>query len=253
MRCLGRTPSRRDPRTLRLARYLDSRLPSPPLARDWGRRMTRPWGAMRNHEIGCCTIAGLAHLLQLWTVNSSKPGGQIVSVRDAAVVEAYSAISGYRPGDPSTDRGASMIDALNHWRNVGVDGHKITAYARVDHRNRDQVMIAANLFGGLYVGANLPAAARGAAVWSVPRSVGGKLDGDHAPGTWGPHAMTLAAYDRSSVWFVTWGMLIRASWPWVFEYVDEVYAVLGPAWADGEPAPHGFAFDELRDDLARIG
>ena len=39
---------------------------------------------------------------------------------------------GFRPGDPSTDRGAYALDVLNYWRQSGIAGHRIAAYAAVD-------------------------------------------------------------------------------------------------------------------------
>jgi len=50
-----------------------------------------------NDTIGDCTCAAAGHMIEAWTALAS---GKTVTVTTAAVVKAYSAISGYRRPTP---------------------------------------------------------------------------------------------------------------------------------------------------------
>jgi hypothetical protein len=111
---LGRCAPRRDPRTLKLARYIP-KLPGHPPAKNWGISVPA-WGMMANDVLGDCTCASAGHIIMLHTAARGAP----VKVADEDVIAAYSAIGGYKPGDPSTDNGAVELDALNYWRKTGI-------------------------------------------------------------------------------------------------------------------------------------
>jgi len=79
---LGKKPRRYDRRTLRLARYLTPALPPPPPAVTNSENVTS-WGMMLNgpnnygqgipsEGLGDCTIAGVAHAIQVWTLAQGK-------------------------------------------------------------------------------------------------------------------------------------------------------------------------------------
>ncbi len=75
---LGKLAARRDPRTLRLARYLAPALPPPPAQVDYTCGV-KDWGMMLNDRLGCCTIAAVGHAVQAWRLNaggSQAPGTQ---------------------------------------------------------------------------------------------------------------------------------------------------------------------------------
>jgi hypothetical protein len=243
LRCLGKAPKRHDPRTLRLATLLKADLPSAPEVRDWTGPMGASFGMMRNDAIGDCTCAGAGHLIQCWTSNS----GVENTISDDDVVSAYSAITGYTPSDPSTDKGAVLLDVLNAWRQTGIGGHQIGAYVLVDHTNHDEVKLALDLFGGLYTGAMLPASAQGmvGGTWNDVRS-------DDA-GSWGGHCMAALAYDAAGVIYATWGARQRATWSWFDAYADEVYAIVSADWVTGaKSAPSGFDLAALQQYLAEL-
>lgn len=246
---LGKLPSRHDPRTLKMAKYLTGPVEPAPSSRAWSPSWLK-WRMYLNDKIGCCTIAAQGHITQVW---GAATGFNDVGPTEAEVVEAYSAVSGYTPSDPLTDRGANMIDALNHWRKVGVGGHKIHSYVKIDSGDKSQIMAAINLFGAVYVGAQLPSVCRGRPIWTAPANKH-MHEEQWRIGSWGGHAMASHGYTGSGVFLTTWGETIHASWQWIIDYVDEMYAVLGPEWVDvGRPSPGGFTLEALREDLARLG
>lgn len=246
-RKLGKLAPRHDLRTIHFANLLTPALPVSPPARDWLYGMPTDLGMMANDAVGDCGFASQAHAIQSWSFNQT---GEIFTPPTADVLAAYSHCTGYDPADPSTDRGVVMLDALNSWRNYGISGRKIGAYAKVDHHNVDHVKAALNLFGGVYLGANLPLSAQKDGPWFAPA---GPLVGDDAPGGWGGHCMWMASYDRDLVTFVTWGRRQTADWQWVLDYVDEMYAPVSVDWVTGaQPAPNGFDVTRLNAALSML-
>lgn len=241
---LGKRAARHDPRTLRLASFLTP-LPVPPPRIDWSLGVN-DWGTMQNDAIGDCTIAAAGHMIQAWTTNN---GAELV-LPDSTIVAEYSAITGYVPGDESTDNGAVELDVLNYWRKTGIGGHKIAGYVSLTPKNRDHVRLSVDLLGGCYLGISLPKTILDQEMWTVPES--GPV-GDAAPGSLGGHAVPVVNYGPAGIVIVTWGKLVTMTWEFFNEYVDEAYGILSPDWADGtKTAPSGFDFATLQQDLKAI-
>ena len=175
---------------------------------------------MLNDQLGDCTCAAVGHSIQLLTTSST---GVEFTPPDSAILELYKKVSGYNPNDPSTDCGAVEIDVLNEWRQSGLCGHTISAYAAVTPSNINHVKLAIQLFGFLYVGLALPKNAEDQdGTWTVvagPDAVAGSLGG---------HAVIAVDYDADGVTFITWGQLKKATWAWWNAYCDEAYAVISP-------------------------
>jgi hypothetical protein len=245
--CLGRIPSREDLRTFKLSRYLEPRAyPAPPPARDWSGRTRYTWSL--NDRIGCCTITGLVHLAQA----HAAANGETITIEDADVLKAYSAISGY-DGTPATDRGAQMIDALVHARREGIGGWKIGAFVRVDAHDYFELRAAINLFGGVYVGADLPRRIREQGdAWELPPI--NQREDDDAPNSLGGHAFAVLGYDRLQLHALPWITPTTIGNAWADLYVSEAWAFIDQRWVTGErPAPNGLDLERLRGDLAAIG
>lgn len=248
---LGKLPVKHDRRTLRLARYLTGPLPVAPRIVDWTPPGVTDWGEMENDRYGCCAFAAPGHQVQAWT--GSQIGGSEVTISDADVLAAYSAVTGFNPSDPSTDNGAAMLDVCKYWRNAGIGGHKILAFVAVNPTNLDHVKLAAYLFGGLYAGFSLPQSAsdqldRGEA-WDVASGP------DAQPGSWGGHAVyipTVGVLDpgAASIDCVTWGRRQAITPEFFLTYADELYAILSQDWATTiGKCPNGFDLGALQADL----
>lgn len=246
---LGRVPSREDGRTLRLSRYIATGarpFAAPPPARDW--TGSQRYSYYLNDRLGCCTITGLAHLAQAHAAQHGEP----IEIVDADIEEAYRAVGGY-DGTPATDRGAQMIDALVYAKHIGIGPWKIGAFVRVDLDDPIEVRAAINLFGGLYLGADLPRriTTQGTAWELVPFNARTR---DDAPRSLGGHAFTVTGYDRRHLRALPWIIPTTVSNAWLSLYGEEAWAVISESWVSGErPAPHGFDVERLRDDLAGIG
>lgn len=248
---LGRSaPSPKDPRDLRMASVLERGYrdySAPPLARDWTAMPNYP--SLMNDRLGCCTITAIGHLMQTWAANSSDPVPQF---SDRDIVEAYSGAQGYVNGDPSTDRGGQMINALTWTRKIGLGGLKIGAYVRVDVYDQMELEAAINLFGGIYVGARLPRRILTQDNWELRAS--DKMTDDDDPGSLGGHAFAILGYDRHHLRCLPWRDPVYASIEWVKLYVDEAWAIVDERWVTGERvAPNGFSLERLGVSLRAIG
>lgn len=244
-RKLGKHQPRIDERTLPFSAYLTSALPPIPQSKDWATKIPS-WPMYLNDQLGDCVIAAAAHDIQQWTWYASKYS----SLTDAQVLAAYEAVGGYVPGNPSTDNGCAMLDALNYWRNTGMGGHQIAGYVSVNPRLLTEVKQAISLFGNCYVGVQLPVSAQNQTFWSVPAE---GLTGDGAPGSWGGHCVPLVAYGPSTFCCVTWGALLRMSHTFLLDYCDEAYAIVTQDWIDAKgKSPSGFNIAQLQTDLDQL-
>lgn len=246
---LGKLAVRYDTRTMHMADYVNLRsMPANPPARDWTEGMPADLGMMLNDQIGDCAYAAPGHMVQVWTANR----GAMVTLADSAIEKAYEA-TGYRPGQPQTDNGSVMLDVCKQWRTDGIGGHKVGAFVKVDHRDQEHVRAAINLFGGVYVGANLPQRAQMQLQFNATWDVRGTLHGVDSPGSWGGHAMGCGTYDRNGPTLLTWGKRQAATWSWWLAYVDECYALVSMDWVSGAAlAPSGVDVAGLNAALERI-
>jgi hypothetical protein len=240
---LGKLPVRTDVRTLSLGRYVDgARLPSPPDAFDETSGVDS-WPMYRNDRIGDCTIAAAAHMIEAWT---SAGRGHAVEVPERAVLDAFDRV---KLTDPFTgEEGAVELDVLRYWRATGIGGHRIGAYARVAVHDQQLVETAAWLFGGLYIGLQMPLTANAQEVWDWT----GSLSGPARPGSWGGHAVDVVRYDRNGLTVVTWGRLQELTWSFWNRYCDEAYCILSDDFLEKGNAPNGFDLAALEADLALV-
>ena len=240
---LGRKAIKTDSRTLKLASYMQPTLPPPPKAADWTKNVT-DWGMMLNDQLGDCTIAGVGHAVQVWTVNN----GSMVTVSDAVVEKYYESWDGYKPNDPASDRGGIELDVLNLWRKKGFNRHKLMGFTSASVANLTEVRQAIALFGGVYIGLSLPLSAQSQDVWDVLPNGGASAE----KGRWGGHCVFVPKYDQKGFTCVTWGALKAMTTAFWKAYCDETYVLLGADWVGAQGAPAGFSLEQLQADLKAI-
>lgn len=214
---LGKLPAQPARPHLKLA-CLSVTLPDPPASVDRYSDVGF-WPMYDNDRYGDCVEAGLGHHEQ----QISRYGqGVTVTVPDAAVLAAYTAITGFDPRDPNTDQGTVVQDALSWWRKgFGLAGHTITAYAAVDLASPIEIKQAMAIFGAVGIGFAFPAYAMGefnaGKPWEVQRA-NAKIQGGHY--------VLAVGYDPSYVYTITWGATQRMSWAFFRKYVDEAWVVI---------------------------
>jgi hypothetical protein len=240
---LGKLPVRTDVRTLSLARYIDSALlPSPPDAFDETSGVDS-WPMYANDRIGDCTTAAAAHMIEAWTAAGR---GQPVELSEGAVLDAFEHV---KRTDPFTgEEGAIELEVLRYWRANGIGMHRIGAYARIAVHDQRLVRTASWLFGGLYIGLQMPLTAHAQPVWDWT----GSLAGPARPGSWGGHAVDVVRYDKNGLTVVTWGRLQELTWSFWDRYCDEAYCILSDDFLQKGSAPNGFDLAALQADLALV-
>lgn len=242
---LGRKAVQTDSRTLQLAKYLPSTLPPPPTSIDWTKGVTS-FGAMLNDTLGDCTIAGLGHAIQIWTLNASTE----VTLPDSNILQYYEWWDGYVDGNPATDQGGVEIVVLKHFLNHTFQGYQLKAFAAASLSNHTEVMQSVSLFGGAYIGLLVPNYIMNTdnppAVWDVP-TVGDDTGID------GGHCVWLVGYTATGPTFVSWGGVYTMTWAFWDAYVDENWALVSPTFiAANGVSPSDFDMAQLEADLALI-
>jgi len=240
---LGKLPVRADVRTLHIARYIDrAKLPTPPPALDLTDQVAE-WPMYANDRVGDCTVAAAGHMIEAWTAESR---GRPLEVTERAVLAAFDHV---KQIDPLTgEDGAVVLDVLRYWRREGIARHRIGAYAQVPVHDHFLTQSCAWLFGGLYMGVQLPLTAQDQPVWDWT----GSLDGPARPGSWGGHAVDLVRYAQDGLTVVTWGRLQDVTWDFWDRYCDEVYAILSRDFLAHGRAPNGFDRAALEADLKLV-
>ena len=201
--------------------------------------------------------------MQAWTANA----GTELTVPDSAILNYYEKWDGYNPADPSTDLGGVELDVLNHWRQQSFNGQTLDAYVAIDAGTRapgpgtgenpsppplpsiPDVATSIWLFGGAYIGVELPISAQNQDIWDVPVHPGP----DDEPGSWGGHAIYIVAYDQNTLTCITWGQLKKMTWAWFAKYCSEAYALVSKVWIEASGiAPSGFDLAMLESDLRAV-
>ena len=239
---LGRKAIKTDSRTLSLGNYLTSALPPPPAAVDWTKGITS-WGMMLNDTLGCCTIAGVGHAIQVFTANT----GSTVTVPDPTILSYYEQWDGYVPGS-GEGSGGIELDVLNDWQKSGFAGNSLLAFADPKITRLEEIRQSIAIFGGVYIGLNLPMTAQNQAVWDVVPNGGANAK----PGSWSGHCVFVPKYDDNGFTCITWGELQVMTLAFWKEYCDEAHTLLSPDWLSAKGAPSGFDQAQLEADLKAI-
>jgi hypothetical protein len=234
-----------DPERLKLIpplhRYLY--LPPAPPSADWSKGITN-FGMMLNDSLGDCTIAAVAHAIQIFSANASTE----VTVPDSTVLEFYEKWDGYVNGDPSTDNGGVELDVLASWKSQTFAGHVLDAYADPPLKKIGQIRSAINLFGGLYIGLEVPNY-----VMNSLTSPGSVWDVQADDGIAGGHAVFVHGYDQSSFKFISWGGIYSMTNRFWKKYVDEAHALISADFINAQGFdPQGLNLSQLQTDLAQL-
>jgi hypothetical protein len=239
---LGRKAKVTDSRTLALKDYLT--LPAIPESRDWTNGVTS-WEMLGNDTLGDCTCAAVGHAVQVWTLNASTE----FPVTTAEVINIYEKWCGYSPNNPASDQGGIPLNVLKDWKTQGFVGHDITAFVSVDPSNLQEVRAAIDLFGGVYIGLELPIVSQTQTnTWYLVPGGGPNTE----PGSWGGHCVFVPAYEPTQFKCITWGKNMNITNGFWNKYVDEAYAVLGVDWLVNGTAPNGLDLAALQADLTLL-
>jgi len=236
---------------LKLSNYIHAELANPPAA------ISRPhpgfqWGMLANDKIGDCVIAMMLHSIEDFHLDAGTPPPAFT---DADAISIYSAITGYNPNDPSSDRGTDEGAAMRYWEHPGLQStdngsHTIIATVAVDPSNLNECRIAIDEFVDLQIGIALPISAQRQTEWMV---VGDGKTGHSAPGSWGGHGIPYREYDAETFKCVTWGADLLLTVPFHQDYAQEAHVVVTQEMLNKQGVgPSGVAWDELIADIKAL-
>lgn len=241
---LGKLAPKHNDKTLLFSKYLKADAPPPPPEKAFYEYAVDPSAILMygNDTVGDCTCAAVAHYIILATAHT----GKVFFPDPADVMKMYSAISGYDPVTGANDDGCAMTDVLNFWQTVGLSGHKILGWAKLDYTNLTALHQGIELFGANYVGVNLPASAQDQFEqkknWEFVKK--SPIEGGHC--------ILETGFGSDGSNYQTWGKGDqKASNAWSAAYRDEAYIVLTQDWinqASGLAANH-LNMDALQADL----
>ncbi len=212
----GATLSRHDERTISYkavakALALVDPLRVPPFHYD-ARPAKATWRVLGNDRYGCCTFAGIVRIMINNAVRRHRP---VPAISDDDVIKAYLDSTG------GEDRGQMPINALNYMRNVGINGYKVAAFARVDTFDVYERQSALSTFGSLYVCAGLPARLdedRDLRWELTPTELRTRSD---EPRSLGGHAYPVFGFQRGEEFAVPWTQEVTEEAAWTDHYREE--------------------------------
>ena len=234
-----------EPPALRFGDYLKL-AQLPPIPATFGHySLIQPhaWGMYLNDSIADCTIAGPIHAVMLWNAIADKK----VRFTNTDAREDYSAVSGYVPGDESTDNGADMVQVAKYWQKTGLrdaqaNRHKIVAYMSINPQRLDRLDAACYLFDavglGICVGHRDEVAFEQDQAWDWATQA-----------TDGYHYVPYVGKDENYRKVVTWGGLQDVGENWLTANLQEVVAMVSSEALVGGKSLEGFDMSALLDDL----
>lgn len=217
-----------------LGDYAQGKLPTPPAS------VAVPnvtWPMSGNDQYGDCTIAGVVHAAQAFAADV---GATYQVPVDPAVVQEYMELTG------GVDSGLAELDVLHQWASPGILGSQIDAYAPVTVSNLIELHQAIWLFGGCYVGVQLPQSApqqfESGQPWTV--EPGDSIEGGHC--------IFFAGYSPEYLYAITWGAVQPVTAAWWQTYGEEAWCVMPHQFDISAKTPTGIDVASLRADLALI-
>jgi hypothetical protein len=246
---LGKLPARHTCQ-LKLRDYIvPDKLPPLP-AGDFGHwPLVSDWQVLGNDTVGDCAIAEPYHALMQW----NRMADVTLPVDTPTVVKAYSAITGYNPKDPSSDRGSDLETVAEYWQNTGLTDaagkvHKIDAFLALEPGNMEELWYGIHLFGGAGIGVAFPKE------WMDAFKAGQPWTNVTSPDILGGHAIWAGGRKTGYVNVVTWGVNQLLSQDGYEQFNDETVVYLdSDMFADINGTDiDGFDWQQLQADIREL-
>lgn len=224
----GKLPARHDHRIASLHQH-QAALPPPPDSANWYANVPA-WGMLANDQVGDCVEAAVMH--QIYQNLCYTRPGEALAPTDVDTLGLYSAVTGYVPGNESTDQGTYVLGPggmMEYWHTHGVSYggrvDQVSAYLQVSTTRPVEWRQSISLFGSLLTGILVPTSI---AESSVVPPVWSDASGDIAGG----HEILLVGYETSpdGVLYdlVSWGNLYRATEAFLLAACDEMVVAYDP-------------------------
>lgn len=245
---LGKLPAKPEQVSFEFATYVNTtKLPTLPAVIGHQQLLPIDAGMLGNDQYGDCVWAGAAHETMLW---NEEAGKEVVFSR-SSVLSDYSAVTGFNPNEPDSDKGTDMSVAAKYRRQTGVVDstgarHKVDAYLKLNIKTTTQLKQALYLFGAVGIGIQFPDSAmtqfNNGKPWTVVK--GAQIEGGHY--------VPLVGFNKK-FYVVTWGRLQPVTAGFLTKYADEAIAYVSlEALAASGKSLEGFDKAQLEADLKAL-
>lgn len=193
-----------------------------------------------NDKYGDCTIAGIAHLIQIWNWLF---GRSLPVPGEAEIDSTYFRLTG------GGDTGLVEANVLKTFKTVGLFGQKIKLYAPIKVTNRTAIKQAIAFYGGVYLGILCPESAQRAFQRQLEtgKLVPWKYEGES---TEDGHCIVGIGFNEKGVECATWGGVVLVEWSFFDHYLEEAWAVLSQALVEKGEDTLGLDVQLLEADIA---
>lgn len=262
---LGGKPSPADHRDLTFSQFRDPEVAQITVPPRFGHRglseRRQPWGMMGNGPddtvqpgfggAGDCVLADGVHQTMLWNAEA----GRTIKFTGRNAIDAYSAVTGYVIGNPATDQGTNIRQALKWRRAVGIEDakgqrHKIGAFVALDVGNWAELMEAAFILSGISIGFDCPdylfQQFYAGQPWSVIPGQHNSIGGHDVP--------VVGRWSSTQVTCITWAKAQRMTRGFFEANTFEAWGVLSEEMVkDTGLTIDGFDLTALRQKIASYG
>ena len=255
---LGKKPARTQAKRLWLGDYINRSIVKVDSApnRDFGALgntlNSEVWtNVLGNDKFGDCFWAASFRALMAKAATEGRLPAMTWRQAAASVLTAYSMQTGFNLYLPETDQGTDALAGMNFLQNRGFylpDGtiHKIGSYVWVDPKDFEELIIAHNLFDGLYIGLEFPGSWEDAPVWDV---VTDAIEGGHEV-----IGESDVAISPEGIQINTWGTTRIITMAALANYADEIAVSIGPEmFGSTGLSIAGFDAEQLANDAAAVG
>jgi len=213
----------------------------------------KDWPMYLNDQLGSCTIAEKGHQFGAMRVYAGFPEPLF---SEAEILTAYSAVSGYIPGDPFTDNGADPVTVLQRMSQVGLTDttghvHKVSGWAAFgDPRNASLMAQVLNTFGSVSIAFNCTQN------FEEDFNAGLPVTYDPNSPSVGGHMVCLQRRSVGGVGVlqeITWGAIQRVTRRYNWHQVQDAYVVISEDWitANGTTV-EGLDLEQLLADMGDV-
>lgn len=168
----------------------------------YSRMMDAPAVLGNNNEVGDCVIVCILNYIREVYYRA----GREDKVTDDLAIPLYSKITGYIPGEPSTDQGTNPEDALNYWKENPIADAVLVDFTRIDHTDQNALKNSIVKTGAVMLICEMSVEQQEQKEW-LP--IG-------QPGSWGGHCVAVVQYVGPDYTAITWA---------IFMPVNESYMV----------------------------
>lgn len=178
------------------------------------------WPMYLNDQLSDCGEAGAGHAVQAITAQA----GTLVTPSGDDILALYEQTAGYKPSDPSTDKGTNLQDLLTWWSQNEWGSVRVSAFAELRRWDASAMRACLYYFGTVYAGVNFPKGAmtqfQAGKHWHV-------IPGDTSDGG---HCIVLEDVEPGTDMYtwITWGAKQRSNRAWWWTYAEEAWVVLTP-------------------------